>query len=63
MKSILKTNIDYSLSKKFFIRDIDKYIMDGKIITLDKKASKVFASDISTIYDIAVELSKDGEEK
>ena len=37
--------------------------MDGKIITLDKKASKVFASDISTIYDIAVELSKDGEEK
>lgn len=63
IKNILKTNIDYSLSKKFFIKDIDKYIMEGKIVTLDKRASRVYGNDISTLYDIAVELSKGGEDK
>ncbi len=37
IKDIIKNNIDYSISNKFYIRDIDKYIMDGKIITLNKK--------------------------
>lgn len=37
IKDIIKTNIDYELSNKFYIKDIDKYIMDGNIITLNKK--------------------------
>ena len=37
IKSIIKSNIDYELSNKFFIKDIDKYIVDSKIVTLDKR--------------------------
>ena len=37
IKDIIKTNIDYELSNKFYVRDIDRYIMDGNIITLNKK--------------------------
>ena len=37
IKDIIKNNIDYVLSNKFYIRDIDSYIMDGMIVTLDKK--------------------------
>ena len=37
IKDVIKTNIDYELSNKFYVRDIDRYIMDGNIITLNKK--------------------------
>lgn len=37
IKDIIKTNIDYELSSKFYIKDIDKFIMDGNIVTLNKK--------------------------
>ena len=37
IKDIIKSNIDYELSSKFYIRDIDKFVMDGNIVTLNKK--------------------------
>lgn len=37
IKDIIKNNIDYVISNKFYIKDIDNYIMDGNIVTLDKK--------------------------
>ena len=37
IKDIIKNNIDYVISNKFYIKDIDKYILEGNIITLNKK--------------------------
>lgn len=37
IKDIIKSNIDYELTSKFYIRDIDSFIMDGNIVTLNKK--------------------------
>lgn len=37
IKSMIKSNIDYEISKGFYQKNIDKYIMDGVILTLDKK--------------------------
>lgn len=37
IKDIIKTNIDYELSNKFYIKDIDSFIIDGNIVTLNKK--------------------------
>ena len=37
IKDIIKNNIDYELSSKFYIKDIDKFVMDGNIVTLNKK--------------------------
>lgn len=37
IRDIIKTNIDYEISNKFYIKDIDKYIIEGNIITLNKK--------------------------
>lgn len=37
IKNIIKSNIDFELSSDFYIKDIDKIILEGKIITLDKK--------------------------
>lgn len=37
IKDVIKANIDYSLSNKFYVKDIDRYVMDGNIVTLNKK--------------------------
>lgn len=37
IKNIIKDDIDYIIPKSFYIRDIDKYIMQGSILTLDKE--------------------------
>ena len=37
VKNIIKHNIDYTIDRSFYIKDIDKYVIDGKILTLDKK--------------------------
>lgn len=61
IKSIIKANIDYVLSKDFYIKNIDTFIMNGKIITLDKRAASVFSKDYTTLMGICTDLFKEGE--
>lgn len=56
IENIIKGKIDYIIPSSFYIKNIDKYIMDGKILTLDKKevkkhkkAYKVFSSLADTL--------------
>ncbi len=61
IKNIIRANIDYVLSKDFYIKNIDTFIMNGKIITLDKKASSFFAKDYTTLMGICTDIFKEGE--
>ena len=56
IKNILKANIDYSLTSSFFIKNIDSYLMDGKIITLEPKMPNVFNKDYAVYMTIATDL-------
>ena len=56
IKNIIKTNIDYYLTNRFFIQNIDKYIMDGQILTLDKKIAKSYSKDYTVLMNIALDL-------
>lgn len=56
IKTIIKSNVDYVLSKDFYIKNIDNFIMDGKIITLDSKAPNIFAKDYTTLMQIVTDL-------
>lgn len=56
IKNILKDDISYSLSPEFFIKNIDLYLLDGKIITLEPKMSTVFNKDYITFMTIATEF-------
>lgn len=54
IKSAINNNIDYEISNKLYIKNIDKYIMDGNIVTMDKKYSnsnyvKVFNTIVNDI--------------
>jgi len=62
MKNILRSNIDYILSQKMFIKNIDNYIMNGKIITLLPKMPTTFAKDYATLTTIAIDLLDGGNQ-
>jgi len=58
IKDIIKTNIDYEISNKFYIKNIDKYIIDGNIITMDKKIKET--KDYKIMESIVIDIM--GEE-
>lgn len=37
IKNIINKSLNYIIPSSFYIKNIDKYILDGKILTLDKK--------------------------
>ena len=59
IKNVIKKNINYSISKNFYIKNIDKYVLDGQILTLDKKIVKNHATDINNMKKMAIELIED----
>ena len=58
IKNIIKTNIDYELNN--YIVDIDKIILDGKIITLDNKYKS--NSDYKVLESIIFDIIDDCDE-
>ena len=60
IKDIVKANIDYIISNKFYIKDIDNYLIDGNIITLDKK--NINTSDYKVLSQIIDDIMGDYDE-
>ena len=58
IKSIIKANIDYDISSSFYIKNMDSYIMNGEIVTLQPKASSVFNKDYTTFMNMGIDLLK-----
>ena len=56
VKNIIKHNIDYTIDRSFYIKDIDKYVIDGKILTLDKKIRLSRKGDIMKLTKLASAL-------
>lgn len=61
LRNILKTNIDYTLSSEFYLKNIDDYVMNGEIITLQPKMASTFAKDYSVLMTIAADITKEEE--
>lgn len=60
IKSIIKNNIDYEISDKLYIRNIDKYIIDSIIPTMDKKYSN--SKDAKILETILENIQGDSDE-
>lgn len=56
IKNIIKKNINYSISSNFYIKNIDKYVLNGEILTLNRKIAKSHAFDIDNMKKMAIEL-------
>ncbi len=59
IKNIIRNNIDYVISKDFYIKNIDNIIMNGKIITLDNKVPSIFAKDYTTLMQLITDIYKE----
>ena len=56
LKRLLKHNIDYTLSTDLFLKDMEKHIMNGVIVSLDRKFAEIMSRDYQTLLVIATDL-------
>jgi len=62
IKNIINKNVNYIIPSSFYIKNIDKYIIEGKIITLESSIFKKYKSAMK-IYDmIALDILKTSKE-
>lgn len=63
IRTVIDTNIDYTISNKYYIKNIDKYVMDGEILTLNKKLNSMHQTDVHNMEKMAKDLIDDGHSK
>ena len=63
IRNILKCNIDYTISSSFYIKNIDKYVLNGEILTLNRNINRFHSGDINKLKKLANELIRDREEQ
>ena len=65
IRNMIKGNIDYTISKNFYIKNIDKYVLNGEILTLNKNINRFYSGDIKNMNKLALslieEVKKEGE--
>lgn len=63
IRTMIGGNIDYTISRNFYIRNIDKYIMNGEILTLNKSVNTFHSGDISNMKKMALDLIDDSHNR
>lgn len=61
IENIIKNKIDYIIPSTFYIKNIDKYVMEGKILMLDKKIVKSHRKAYKVFSSLANDLIKETE--
>lgn len=61
IRNVLKCNIDYTISSSFYIKNIDKYVLNGEILTLNRNILRFHSGDVNRLKMIANELIRDRE--
>jgi len=63
IRNMIKKNVDFTISKNFYIRNIDKYILNGEILTLNKNINRFYSNDIKNMNKLALSLIADDEKE
>lgn len=62
IRNIIKSNVDFTISKSMHIRNIDKFIVDGKILIFNKNLSFTDKKEWEKMKSLASTLIKDKKE-
>lgn len=62
IKKIIGHNIDYTLSVDMYLKDMEKMVMRGVIVSLDRKFAEVMSNDYKTFVLMATNLL-DGDDR
>ena len=63
IRTMIGGNIDYTISRNYYIKNIDKYVMNGEILTLNKNINTFHSGDISNMKKLALDLIYDSHNK
>ena len=63
IRNIIKTNVDYTISRDFYIKNIDKYVLKGEILSLNKTILNSYKKDIENLNKVCERLIKDEVKK
>lgn len=63
IKSIIKANIDYLIPGNFYLKSIDNYVADGKILTLESKMPKIYPKVYKSYLAVCNDLMEAENEK
>ncbi len=61
-RTMIDGNIDYTISRNFYIKNIDKYVIDGEILTLNKSINTFHLGDINHMKKMALDLIDDSHD-
>ena len=56
IRTIIRTNIDYTISKSFYIKNINKYLLAGDILTLNSSINNTYQRDINNLKKLATNV-------
>lgn len=56
IRSLIKNNIDFTISKSMYVKNIDKYILEGKILVLNKNLTFTDKKDLEKFKNLALKL-------
>ena len=62
IRNMIKANIDYTISRSFYIKNIDKYVLKGDILTLNKTIRRFNQNDIKNMEKLAEALIRENKE-
>ncbi len=62
IRNMIKRNVDYTISRNFYIKNIDKYVLNGEILTLNKFITRFNGADIANMNKLALSLINYSEE-
>ncbi len=63
IKNIIHDNIDYTIPKNFHIQNIDRYVLDGKILTMDSKIIKRYKKAMKNLTLLSNALLREKKKK
>lgn len=63
IRTIIGDNIDYTISRNYYIKNIDKYVMNGEILTLNKNINAFHQIDVNHMKKMALDLIDDKHKK
>ena len=62
IRNMIKRNVDFTISRNFYIKNIDKYMLNGEILTLNKTVNRFNSGDIKNMNKLAEALISDRQE-
>lgn len=63
IRNTIDANVDYTISSGYYIKNIDKYVMAGEILTLNKKINAFHQGDTNNMKKMALDLIDDSHGK